>query len=346
MTSLRALGWDDAWQRARADLGEGTRTIVRITAEHRGAYFATNEQGSGWVELRGRAFHRADDKRALPTVGDWALVDRWDSAQRGDGAATLHALLPRRSLLVRKAAGEATLPQPLAANIDLGVIVTSANLDLSLARLDRYLALLRDAGIAPALVLSKLDLAADAGAALARLTAVAGGAPVLGVSAHTGVGIEALRGLVATGRTAILLGSSGVGKSTLLNAMVGEPAQRTQDLRDDQRGRHTTTRRELFVTANGVWIDTPGMRELGQWIADDDAAAPNALVAEVEQLATDCRFRDCTHRDEPGCAVRGAIAADRLASYHKLIAERAAAHGRQRGAARLASTRKAKAKKR
>ncbi|HEY1558026.1 MAG TPA: ribosome small subunit-dependent GTPase A [Kofleriaceae bacterium] len=341
VAQLARLGWDERWaQAAHAADPAGELAAVRVASEHRGAYHVAGEAGTAWAELTGRSYHDARDKRALPTVGDWVLVARWADALAARGAAVIRAVLPRRGLLVRRAAGEATAPQPLAANVDVGLVMTSANKDLSPARLDRYLALLRGGGIAPALVLSKVDLAGDAATTLAQLAEL--GAPVLAVSAATGAGLPEVRALAGTGRTCALLGSSGVGKSTLLNALVAEAGQLTQPIRRDERGRHTTTRRELFVTDGGLWIDTPGMRELARWLdLDDDADAFEDIVA----LAARCRFRDCHHRDEPGCAVRGAVDAARLASFHKLAAEREIGARDQKAARRIAETRQAKAKR-
>ena len=336
---IALLGWDARWDAERRAVdADAALAPVRIVAEHRGAYEASDGAATASVELTGRAFHDADDKRALPTVGDWVLVDRWAAAVAGGGAAVIREVLPRRTFLVRKAAGEATAPQPLAANVDVGVVMTSANADLSPARLDRYVGLLRDANIEPVLVLSKVDLVADAEPLLAELQAVAP-VPVIAASTVSGSGLDALRALAAGG-TAILLGSSGVGKSTLLNLLVGA-GQETRPIRDDDRGRHTTTRRELFVTPGGLWIDTPGLRELAQWMERD----PEPAFDDIAALAVQCKFRDCRHRDEPGCAVRDAVAADRLASFHKLAAERATASARQAAARRLAETRKAKLKR-
>ena len=333
-----SLGWDAAWaDAARAANSDEAWQPVRIAAEHRGAYHAIGPGGVAWVELTGRTFHRAADKRALPTVGDWVLVEGWDAAAGGKGAAIVRAILPRRTRKLRRAAGEATAPQPIAANIDAGLVLTSANTDLSPARLDRYIGLLRDGGIEPTFVLSKIDLVDDPAPALAALAAVAD-VRVIAVSSQTGAGLEELRALGGAGRTAVLLGSSGVGKSTLLNAMIGTQ-QETREIRADERGRHTTTRRELFVSdAGGLWIDTPGMRELAQWIEEDDEAAFDDITA----LAASCKFRDCQHRDEPGCAVRGAVEAARLASFHKLAGERDHAIERQAKAQRLAAHRKAR----
>ena len=335
---MSGLGWDDAWQAAQRDLDpDGALAAVRVVIEHRGAYQVSDGTQVAWAELTGRAFHAAEDKRALPVVGDWLLVERWREAGTGAGAAVIRHLLPRRSLLVRKAAGEATAPQPVVANVDVGIVMTSANNDLSAARIDRYLALLADAGVAPAIVLSKLDLAGEPEPLYAELRRT--GAPVIGASVITGEGVPAVRALVGPGRTAVLLGSSGVGKSSLLNAVLEAEAQPIQPIRADERGRHTTTRRALFAAPDGsLWIDTPGMRELAQWISDDELA-----FDDIAELAAACRFRDCRHRDEPGCAVRGHVAPDRLASFHKLDDERASGARKQEAARRLVETRKAKA---
>ncbi len=342
-------GWDEQWDAAwRALDPDAALEPVRIAAEHRGAYHATDGAAVAWVELTGRAFHRAQDKRELPTVGDWVLVERWAKAVSGSGAGVIRHVMPRRGLLVRKAAGEATLPQPLAANVDVGIVMTSANSDLSPARLDRYLGLLRDGGIAPALVLSKIDLVDDPEPLLERVRALAPDAPAVALSSVTGRGVDEVRALAGAGRTAVLLGSSGVGKSSLLNALLGTSAQLTQPIREDDRGRHTTTRRELFLTDDGLWIDTPGMRELAQWI--DDGAEDDGAFDDIAAIAESCKFRDCQHGAEPGCAVRaaveqGTLPAARLASYRKLGEERATGAIKQHTARRLAETRRAKARK-
>lgn len=338
MTELAQLGFTAAWQDACAAADPaGAWQPVRVAAEHRGAYQALGPGGGGWIELPGKTFHTAEDKRALPTVGDWVLVERWSEALTGAGAAVVRAVLPRHGFLVRKAAGEATLPQPLAANVDVGLVLTSANADLSVARIDRYLSLLSDGGIAPVIAVSKVDLVADAQAIVDALRAIA--PHVVPVSTVTGRGLDAVRALVPAGKTGVLLGSSGVGKSSLLNAIAGT-AQPTRAIRHDARGRHTTTHRELFVGSDGaLWIDTPGMRELGQWIESDD---PDVVFADIAALAAQCKFRDCRHQQEPGCAVRDAVPAARLASYHKLLEERRSGTARQAQGQRLAESRRAK----
>ncbi len=344
---IEQLGWEHYWDELRRSVDpDGAFAPVRIIAEHRGAYHASDSTSVAWVELTGRAFHRAHDKRELPTVGDWVLVERWAEAVAGNGAGVIRHVLPRRSFLVRKAAGEATLPQPVAANVDIGIVMTSANKDLSPKRLDRYLTLLHDGGITPVLILSKVDLVDDPQPMLAELRGVAPSLQVFGVSTVTGAGIDTIRTL-GKEHTTVLLGSSGVGKSSLLNAVLGSQAQLTQPIREDERGRHTTTHRELFVTEQGLWIDTPGMRELAQWIEDSDE---DTTFEDIGAIAEHCKFRDCQHRAEPDCAVRaaveaGTLPAERVASFHKLAEERATGAHKQHAARRLAETRRAKAKK-
>ena len=345
--TLVDLGWDDRRQAQVPADG----IVARIVAEHRGAYHAHGPGGVAWAEATGRAFLRATDKRdkrELPTVGDWVVLDRWSEALAGAGAAVIRELLPRTSLLVRRAAGEASLPQPLAANVDIGVVMTSANSDLSPARLDRYLGILRDSSIPAVIALSKIDLVADSAALVAELSALA---PVVALSTVTGAGLAELRALVPPRHTAVLLGSSGVGKSSLLNALVAAADLPTRAIDENDRGRHTTTRRELFKADDGsLWIDTPGMRELARWARDDEEEEDDDPFDDIAELAQACRFRDCKHAAEPGCAVAAAVAAGeldpaRLASFHKLGGEHQAAVADQKVARRLAETRKAKAKR-
>lgn len=280
-------------------------------------------------ELSGRLRHTARPADR-PTTGDWVAVD--DSADR----AVIHHVLDRRTLLRRRAAGSDSLPQLVAANVDVFFIVTSANRDLSPRRIERYLTAVWDSGARPVIVLNKIDLVTDlvddAAAMRQAIEEVAAGVPVISASAHAGTGLDELRDQLAVGVTIGFIGSSGVGKSSLINRLLGHDAHATNDTRADGKGRHTTTRRELIVLPDGgILIDTPGMRELGL-IADD--AALEATFSDIARLAEQCRFRDCTHHNEPGCAVQaaaeaGTLAQERVHSHHKLRNELAAAEARR-----------------
>ena len=304
---------------------ESSFVAVRVVAEHRGRYEHVGPSGPGWSELAGRLARGAPLER--PAVGDWVLVDE---------ACRIQRVLERRTRLVRRAAGRTTAPQVVAANVDRVLVVTAPGGDFNARRVERYLAAIRDGGAEPLVALNKVDLAPDTPALLASLEAVAPGVPVLPVSALTGEGMAALGALIPAGLTAALVGSSGVGKSTLLNALLGGAQQRTAPVRaSDDRGRHTTTGRSLFVLPEGgMIIDTPGMRLLGLWTGDGDGdGGVGAVFGEVEALAAGCRFADCRHEREPGCAVRqaideGALDPDRLAALRKL--EREAAHEARR----------------
>jgi ribosome biogenesis GTPase len=259
-----------------------------------------------------------------PVVGDWVTASR-------DGI--IEALEPRRTRLARKAAGRNDVEQVIAANVDVALVATAAGVDLNERRLERYLAIVRDGGVAPVVLLTKADASADLEADLARARAAAAGVDVVAVSAHTGLGLDEVAARIAPDRTAALLGSSGVGKSTVLNRLLGESRQRVGDLIKGGTGRHTTTRRELFALPSGGWlVDTPGMREVGLIDAREGVAE---AFPDVEALAASCRFADCAHGAEPGCAVRdavgsGALAAERLASWRRLKEENETRRPRRR----------------
>jgi ribosome biogenesis GTPase / thiamine phosphate phosphatase len=286
------------------------RVRARITSEDRLGYRLESESG----ELRGilsgktrRAAAHGDAVR--PAVGDWVDVDR-------DGKIV--EVVPRKSKLSRKAAGRDAVEQVVAANVDIAFIVTAIEGDLNARRLERYRALCEEGGVTPVIVLTKADLVPDRAPALAVVESAAPGVRVHVTSAVTGEGLEVLDAELRPGLTIALLGSSGVGKSTLVNRWIGE-TQATADVDDTGRGRHTTTSRALFPTRHGAFlIDTPGMRELGLW--EGDLAS---TFADVETFATQCRFRDCAHDREPGCALReavesGALSHERVESWRKL----------------------------
>jgi ribosome biogenesis GTPase len=277
-------------------------------------------------ELSGRLRHELLGA-ARPAAGDWVAVA--DDRER----AVIHHLLRRRTAMIRRAADTEATSQVIAANVDVVGVVTSANRDLNPRRVERYLTAIWESGANPIVVLNKVDLVADVTPLVDALAAVALAVPILGVSALTGAGIDDLRDHARPGTTLGLVGSSGVGKSSLVNRMVGHDAQHVSDIReDDAHGRHTTTRRELILLPDGgVLIDTPGMRELGL-VADDGGV--DSAFADIAEVAAGCRFNDCRHDSEPGCAVRaalaaGSLAADRLQSYRKLQREIAAAERRQ-----------------
>jgi ribosome biogenesis GTPase len=257
----------------------------------------------------------------FPAVGDWVAL----AARPGEGAATIHALLPRRTAFVRKAAHSVTDEQVVAANVDTALLVASMNADFNARRLERYLATAWQSGAAPVVVLTKADLADDPEASVAEAEAVAFGAPVLAVSVVTGQGVDELARLLKPGETAVLVGSSGVGKSTLVNALAGDERMATAAIREqDAHGRHTTTHRELILLPSGALVlDTPGMRELGLFDADEGLST---AFDDIEELAVACRFTDCGHTNEPGCAIRealqaGALDAGRWKSFQKLQRE-------------------------
>lgn len=325
---LEQLGWNEQFEEAWNDYRDQGLVPARVTAEHRGAYVLATGDDELWAELSGRARHLAAGRGALPAVGDWVGARSSPDEPR----AVIQAVLPRSTKFSRKVAWSETEEQVVAANVDVVFLVSALDGDLSLRRLERYLALAWESGAAPVIVLNKSDLCPDLEATRAEVETVAFGVPVLATSGVTGEGVEALRPHLLPHRTAVLLGSSGVGKSTLLNRLLGEEVQRTNDLRADGRGRHTTTHRELIaLPGGGLLLDTPGMRELQLW---DAADGMDSTFADIAQLAGECRFTDCRHESEPGCAVLaadsdGTLPPGRLAGYRKLLRELRALEIRQ-----------------
>ena len=320
------FGWSDAWAKAFAPHAAAGLTPGRVVLEHNHVYRVVTAEGEWLAETAGSLKHAATDRRDLPSVGDWVAV-RPDERH---GRALIRAILPRRSWFSRKVAGRETREQVLAANVDVVFLVAALDAPPKPRSLERYLVLARQSGAAPVVVLNKADVLTpeQRDEAVAILRAVAGDAPIETVIATAGHGIERLRGWLAEGKTVALLGPSGAGKSTIINALVGEERLPTGEVRGiDNRGRHTSVHRQLvLVPTGGLLVDTPGLRELQLW--DAGAAVPD-VFSDIATLAGHCRFRDCRHDPEPGCAVRQAVAdgelsAARLEGFLKLQREREA----------------------
>ncbi len=299
--------------------------VLRIAIDDGVAYVAWGEGAARTVRLSGKMRREIRAGRApRPVVGDYVTVSTDGLVER---------LEPRRTRLARRAIGVDDAAQVIAANVDVAFIATASGQDVSERRLERYLSVVHDGGVHPVVLLTKVDVSLAPAVELARVRAAVPGVDVLAVSAATGEGLAAVRARVGPGLTAALLGSSGVGKSTLVNALVGEARQETAELRADGKGRHTTTRRQLFVLpGGGLLLDTPGMRELGLQGADEGLAE---AFSEVTDLAARCHYRDCSHGNEPGCAVqgalaRGALARDRYEAWTHLRDESGGARPRRR----------------
>lgn len=308
--SLENFGWGPVFSQY-IDPDDPMLVPGRVSSQHRSLYRVFAEAGELVCNVSGHLRNQAVTGAELPAVGDWVLLRPRELAR-----GTIERILPRRSQLSRRAAGTRDEQQIIAANVDTVFIVTALDHDFSLRRMERYLSLVAASGAEPVLVLSKCDLADDCDGKRLAADAIGSGAAVHLVSAITRAGVEELRAYFRRGQTIAFLGSSGVGKSTLINVLLGAEVQRTREVREsDSKGRHTTTYRRLIAFPGGAMLlDTPGMREIQLW-ADDDAL--DSTFADIAQAAMNCRFRDCTHQHEPGCAVRDTIDQGRLASFHR-----------------------------
>jgi ribosome biogenesis GTPase len=329
IVDLQAIGWDPYFEQHFEAHGRDGLAAARVTLEHQHIYTVHTVDGESLATVSGGLRHRAAGRHEFPAVGDWVAITPGAPGRR----AVIQAILPRRSKFSRKVAGRETTEQVVAANIDTVFLMMGLDGDYNLRRIERYLITARDGGASPVVVLNKADLCDAVDLRVQEVQSVAQSAPVHAVSTKQGGALGALEPYLTPGRTIALLGSSGVGKSTLVNRLVGHQMQATQDVRvSDSRGRHTTTRRQLIIVTGGaLLIDTPGLRELQLW---DGAGGMDETFDDVEVLGAGCRFRDCRHEAEPGCAVKAAVDsghldASRLDSYRQLRRERAALLGQQ-----------------
>ncbi|HEV8053961.1 MAG TPA: ribosome small subunit-dependent GTPase A [Candidatus Limnocylindrales bacterium] len=334
------LGWGKELEAGFAPYGAQGHVAGRVVTVHRGVCRVRTAEAELDIVVQ-RGFRRAAaGSGGYPAVGDWVALEPF-----GDGSgAALRAILPRRSAFTRKVAGLAVTEQVVAANVDVVLLVASLNHEFNARRLERYLALAWTSGAEPVVVLSKLDLCPDPGPYLAQVREIAPTVSTHPVSGVTGQGLDGLNPYMGPGRTVALLGSSGVGKSTIANALLGWERQHTAAIReDDARGRHTTSVRELIVLpTGGILIDTPGMREIQLWEAEDGV---ETVFDDISALAADCRFGDCRHVSEPGCAVLaaiadGSLARERLESQRKLERELRSLERRQNPPSSRAGQRK------
>lgn len=298
---MKKLGWNSSWAQQFEAFSEQDYSYARVIIEHKNSYRIITENGEMAAEISGKIRYHSSKRKDYPSVGDWVVVKELANEDR----AIIQDILPRKSKFSRKAAGNTSEEQIIAANVDTVFLVSSLNHDFNLKRIERYLVLAWESGANPVIVLSKADLCDDVESKVMRVKSIAAGIPIHVITSVNTVGWESLFPYLIEGHTVALIGSSGVGKSTLINCIVGDNIQKVSEVRQsDSRGRHTTTHRELIVVPGvGIIIDTPGMRELQLWGSDK---GKNKAFEDIEELAKQCYFNDCRHRKEPNCAVQAA----------------------------------------
>jgi ribosome biogenesis GTPase / thiamine phosphate phosphatase len=335
--NLEELGWDSFFQKNFHILNVPDSVPARVVSESKGSFRVYSQYGELTARISGKMRYHAEIEKQYPTVGDWVVIKPLINERKG----IIHAILPRKSKFSRKVAGERTEEQIVSANIDTIFIVSGLDggRNLNLRRLERYLTLAWNSGATPVIVLNKFDLCPEIESYVQSVEDIAPGISIHPVSAKKRIGLGLLRNYLAKGNTAAFLGSSGVGKSALINALLGVEKQETGEVREDDRmGRHTTTRRELILLpGGGIVIDTPGMREIQMWAGEEDI---QGAFHDIETLSKQCRFRNCRHNGESGCGVKAAIDLgdldpSRLESYQKLQNELIYLASREEGSTRL-----------
>ncbi len=318
---IQDLGWDAYFEALWNERAYANCVPARVVSQQRGIWRVAGDFSERWAEASGSLRKESETGGDWPAVGDWVAAETHESQAH----AILQCVLPRRSRFARKTAGKQVAEQVIVSNIDVALIVAALDGDFNVRRIERYMAQCWESGARPAIVLNKADVCAEPHERLAEVERIALGVPIFLISANTGQGMAEMEAQFSKGQTIVLLGSSGVGKSTLINRLLNAEHQVTRPVRDsDSRGRHTTTSRQLFLLPGGVMlIDTPGLRELQLWNA---AAGLAQTFADIDELDSQCRFRDCNHQNEPGCAIQAALASgaldeDRWESWRKLRRE-------------------------